>query len=92
MCVNLLWVKCFRLLSYDWDFGKCPSTIPKCSNNFSKTYCNVIQNDGQLSDDFLAFLKLFKRQQFASLSSLNDFQAVVGMVRGSGAAVLWWAW
>ena len=92
MCANLLWVKCFRLLSYDWHFGKYPSTIPKCSNNFPKTYCKVVDSDGRFLDDFLAFLKLFKRQQFASLSSLNDFQLVVGIGRGSAAAVLCWVW
>ena len=50
---------CQPSLSYDWDFGKCPSTIPKHSNNFQKTYCNVIENDRRFSDDFLAFLKSF---------------------------------
>ena len=84
MCANLLLVKCFRLLPYDWDFGKCPSTIPKCSNNFPKTYCNVVENDGRFSDDYKS---PFKRQQLASLSSLNDFQSVVGTVRGSAATV-----
>ena len=60
MYANLLLIKCFRLLSYDWDFGNCPSTIPKCSNNFPRTYCNVVENDGGFSDDFLTFLKLIK--------------------------------
>ena len=29
---------------------------------------NVVENVGRFSDDFLAFLSYFKRQQFASLS------------------------
>ena len=58
------------------------------TDNFPKTYCNVVENDGRLSDDFLAFLKLFKRQQFASFSPINDFQSVVRIVRGSAAAVM----
>ena len=52
----------FCLKTYDWDFGKCPITIPKCSNNFLRTCCNVVENDGRFLDDFSAFLKLFKRQ------------------------------